>query len=615
MNQTDFREIAFFWRYGVALLALALFIFIWLFNLNTPLFYWVNSWHLLANSTFWAALTSMGDTAITLPLTLLVLRYMPAVFPPMLITTLITPIVLHTIKNLADAARPGALISPVDFYYVEPLYTAHSFPSGHSTTIFAWACVIILQMQPSTQKLWGYILLAFTLLTGLSRIIVGAHWPMDVFFGAALGWSLSVLATWLAIKWSWINSPKAQQWSMGFFIVLTLISLFFIDIDYKMITSWHRVLMVVCLMFALFPWIDKSLRKILQIKAEDLHKINIRSAIKDTREFCIPLINPLSKVFSRLSQKHKRWLLHGSILLLLVLLVSSTIGWHSLIQPWREIDLVTAVFSILLMLVSYLVRTMRLVSFFQEIPWLRFLDCLRLSLVHNFYNNLLPMRSGELSFPLLMSREFQVPYEQSIAALIWLRVLDFFALALIGCFALLIILKVEFLAIAVIIFGALLPLWLARVFQLITQKVHNAKPAWEPKLKLFQQGMPAQRNEIWKSWGWTFLNWSIKMLSLAVIFSCFIPLDYAYSMIAILGAELSSVLPIHSIAGFGTYESGALAALALVGESPKNAVVAVINLHLFVLSIAVISGLIAMLFKRSDNSTNLPSQSNQANAN
>ncbi len=555
----------------------------------------------------------MGDTAITLPLTLVFLRYMPTVFPPMLITTVITPIILHTIKNLADAARPGAAISPIDFYFVEPLYTAHSFPSGHTTTIFAFACVVILQMQPSTQKLWGSILLALTFLVGLSRIIVGAHWPVDVFFGAALGWSMSVLSTWLSIKWSWIHSQKAQKWAIGFFISLALLSLFFIDIDYKMVSSWHRVLIVFCLMFALFPWIDKTLRRITQLKIEDLRSINIRSALKDSRS--LPFINTIKKFFSRFSQRQRRWLLHGSILLALVLLVSTTIGWQSLIQPWLEIDLLTALFSILLLLTSYLVRSMRLVSFFEEIPWPRFIDCLRLSLVHNFYNNLLPMRSGELSFPLLMSREFQVPYEKSIAALIWLRVLDFFAISLIGCFALLLILKVEFLAILVVIIGALLPLWLARVFKLFTDKIHNAKPAWEEKLMLFQQGMPDNRNEIWKSWAWTFLNWSIKMLSLAVIFSCFIPLDYAYSMIAILGGELSSVLPIHSIAGFGTYESGALAALALVGESPKNAVVAVINLHLFVLSIAVISGLIAMLFKCSNNSTNLPSQPNQPNAN
>jgi membrane-associated phospholipid phosphatase len=266
MNQTNFQGIPFFWRFGVPLLALSLFLITWVFGFNTPLFYWINSWHVMANSTFWAGLTSMGDTAITLPLTLVFLRYMPTVFPPMLITTLTTPIILHTIKNLADAGRPGAIISPVDFYFVEPLYTAHSFPSGHTTTIFAWACVIILQMQPSTQKFWGYILLAFTFITGLSRIIVGAHWPVDIFFGAALGWSMSVLATWLAIKWSWLHSQTAQKWSIGFFIMMTLISLFFIDIDYKMVNSWHRVLMVFCLMFALFPWIDKTLKRISQFK-------------------------------------------------------------------------------------------------------------------------------------------------------------------------------------------------------------------------------------------------------------------------------------------------------------------------------------------------------------
>ncbi len=65
-------------------------------------------------------------------------------------------------------------------------------------------------------------------------------------------------------------------------------------------------------------------------------------------------------------------------------------------------------------------------------------------LLHNLFNNLLPMRAGELSLPLLMKRYFGVRRAETVGALLWFRFLDLLTLSLIGVAALLLWLDTAF---------------------------------------------------------------------------------------------------------------------------------------------------------------------------
>lgn len=57
-----------------------------------------------------------------------------------------------------------------------------SFPSGHTMHAVAFAAVLTQAMP------WlGILLIPFALLTGLSRVVLGLHYPSDVFMGAVLG--------------------------------------------------------------------------------------------------------------------------------------------------------------------------------------------------------------------------------------------------------------------------------------------------------------------------------------------------------------------------------------------------------------------------------------------
>ena len=98
------------------------------------------------------------------------------------------------IKVLVGRSRPGLLISK-GVYGFKPFtdtYLYASFPSGHSNTIASLCCGLILVAER-----FECVLLLIALAVMTSRVVVGAHFPSDVLFGAFLGVVItSLLAGW-----------------------------------------------------------------------------------------------------------------------------------------------------------------------------------------------------------------------------------------------------------------------------------------------------------------------------------------------------------------------------------------------------------------------------------
>lgn len=66
----------------------------------------------------------------------------------------------------------------------------NSFPSGHTTSIFA-VCAFLALLIPN--KKWGVFFFIIALLTGYSRIYLSQHFFTDVYFGAIIGSFITLL--------------------------------------------------------------------------------------------------------------------------------------------------------------------------------------------------------------------------------------------------------------------------------------------------------------------------------------------------------------------------------------------------------------------------------------
>ena len=99
-------------------------------------------------------------------------------------------------------------VRPSNFSFSHPLesvYSNTSFPSGHTTTSFAIA-VIVLILTWGQKSAWvGWLLILLAGLIGMSRIYVGVHFPGYVLGGAVLG-SLCAGATYLFMRKKYFSS-------------------------------------------------------------------------------------------------------------------------------------------------------------------------------------------------------------------------------------------------------------------------------------------------------------------------------------------------------------------------------------------------------------------------
>ncbi|BBP46616.1 membrane protein [Thiosulfatimonas sediminis] len=290
-------------------------------------------------------------------------------------------------------------------------------------------------------------------------------------------------------------------------------------------------------------------------------------------------------------------LLSVGLLLALAWLVDYFIGWQSVFAPWQNLPIFQVVLATGLLFLTYAIRASRLIQYFRLHQPAQVLGCARLMLLHNFWNNLLPMRSGEASFPILMQSQFQIGLSQSLPALLWFRILDLHTLLLLVLIAFASLWLNLWQVVFVTFLWLTVPWLLYRLQTPISKRVNQQHKIGKILHKILL-GLPQNQTQFTWSWFWTLFNWSLKLLMLAWILSWFVEIDFNLAMLGAAGGELSSVLPIHGIGGFGTYEAGIWLALSQLSLEQNSILSAAINLHLILLSSSIISAAFALLLPK-----------------
>ncbi len=156
---------------------------------------------------FWSALTILGDAAVALSLGLLAARRRPQLLWALVPAALIATAWVHGWKKAYDLNRPLATLERQQVQVIGPELRYSSFPSGHATTAFTAAGLCILGLRLGG---WSAALLAIATLVALSRVVVGAHWPLDVLAGAFGGWVAAAFGLLCAERWRFGLRPGIQ---------------------------------------------------------------------------------------------------------------------------------------------------------------------------------------------------------------------------------------------------------------------------------------------------------------------------------------------------------------------------------------------------------------------
>ena len=97
------------------------------------------------------------------------------------------------------------------------------------------------------------------------------------------------------------------------------------------------------------------------------------------------------------------------------------------------------------------------------------------------------------------------------------------------------------------------------------------------------------------AWMWTLINWAVKLGVFAWVLLLFIDIPLAAAWIGAIMGDVTTVLPIHGLAGAGTYEAGVVAGLMPFNVAAADALQAAVNLHVFVLASTLVGGALSLL--------------------
>ncbi|SET93219.1 phosphatase PAP2 family protein [Paenibacillus sp. NFR01] len=166
-------------------------------QLERRLFKWINGRLHNRVLNFWLFyLTHLGGATCSIGVNLLIFAFAPQPLRTTGLQALTALAVSHIpvaiAKRLYPRLRPYLALPDTNTFH-NPLKD-HSFPSGHTTAIFASTVPYMMAFPPL-----AVILLPLACIIGFSRIYLGLHYPTDVFAGAVIGSAVAAgtMALWV----------------------------------------------------------------------------------------------------------------------------------------------------------------------------------------------------------------------------------------------------------------------------------------------------------------------------------------------------------------------------------------------------------------------------------
>jgi len=220
-------------------LGLLLLILIYSTDSNLSIFLFINNISQYTGDNVWAYLTLFGDPFVIVCLALVLINQFPRLALAIIPAVIIGSLLVFPLKHSINTLRPEFVLSALEFHTIGNPPSSPAFPSGHTTGIFVFATLLML----SINKFSFTLLFSFlALIVGSARIVVGAHWPIDICGGIIVGWLSAVIAFHVTKNWRMTSTHRHVLISI---LLIASIALIFRNTGYTQaqLMQWVVVLL------------------------------------------------------------------------------------------------------------------------------------------------------------------------------------------------------------------------------------------------------------------------------------------------------------------------------------------------------------------------------------
>lgn len=185
------------------------------FGLNQTLFLFINGMHGALWDRFMAGVSAVADganfpwyMAAALLLACAAPRLVP--LPNAVVFGIGYPVVTLVVAALKAAAampRPALALGDGMVTLLDRHAMGGSFPSNHA----AFAALFAAALSAGAPRLMRWLLASFVVLVALSRIVLGAHFPVDTVAGALVGTGVALVIRALLMYWGGGGQSRGRE--------------------------------------------------------------------------------------------------------------------------------------------------------------------------------------------------------------------------------------------------------------------------------------------------------------------------------------------------------------------------------------------------------------------